>query len=295
MKVVFSGANGYIGYKLVSYHLQHGDDVLAISCNTCDKLNDIKSKYPNSLELCDIIDDTLPIQIFAFHADVIFSTTCCYETDVRFIDKMIDANYGFPARLLKIAHNYASMNKLSRVPRFISISTCLPPTLNLYSLTKNQFDEIGEYFASLNKINFVNVQLENFYGYDEPHDRFIPSCIRKLREGKDLDVTVGTQCRDFIYVEDVIKVLYFLAHIKSVKENPCTVQLGSGTAPQIKEILLWLKKITLSSSKINFGIVPSRKDEPSTCANLNTLRDLGYTDPFLYWQDGMKLMVDNIK
>lgn len=178
--------------------------------------------------------------------------------------------------------------------KIISISTSLPKQLNLYSLTKNQFGDLGRFFSEIGKLQFVNVLLESFYGTDEPDNRFIKKSIKMMVKGEKLEVTQGMQKRDYILVQDVVDILMFLATCNTFVENYVEIPVGSGVAPSIREILGFLHSQIHSASEIVYGAKPMRKNEPSTCADLSVLRALGYNKPLTYWQDGMKLMIREV-
>lgn len=296
MKIAVSGATGYIGFHLIDKLLSVGNTVLAITRNVNEKLVALADRYTHTLLFCELISDDVFVAIEQFCPDVIYSTTCCYETDMQFLEKTVEANYVFPACLLKSAvHLHDCQKNVGRRIRFISLGTSLPAELNLYSLTKKQFAELGELFATIGKVQFVNILLESFYGSDEPKNRFILSSILKLLNSHDLNVTLGTQRRDYIATEDVIEILNYLSKTKNLNSGYNCISVGSGVSPSIREILEYLKEITKSDSKINFGTVPFRMNEPNTKADLKNLRKIGYTKDLVYWKDGLKMLVEELK
>lgn len=288
MNIVVSGASGYLGCKLVESFLSHDNRVLAVARNTGGRLRTLAEKYP-SLDICELDVDDLLFSMSSFSPDVVVSTTCCYETDPKFLTKTVSSNYIFPTTLLR------STLQLGRRVRFVSTGTSLPPSLNLYSLTKKQFSELGKFFSQLGKIQFVNVLLESFYGSDEPGERFIKRSILSLLGNRELAVTEGTQHRDYVCVGDVVSAMRFLSLSDSLTESYYEIPLGSGEAPSIREILEFLKAETRSGSIIRFGAVPQRPGEPSTKADLTALRELGYTCKMTSWKDGMKKMIGEIQ
>ena len=292
MKIAVSGASGYLGYKLIKVLAEKNNLILAITRKSSDRLSEIQKKYAEKISICELISDDLFVAVESFKPDCVYSTTCCYETDSKFLERTVDSNYTFPAALLKTAIH--SGNQIGKPVRFISIGTSLPASLNLYSLTKKQFADLGAFFANLGKIQFVNVLLESFYGSDEPENRFIPRTIRKLLDNEDVDVTEGKQHRDYVSAEDAVDILSFLATAK-ISEKLISIPVGSGESPAIREILEYLKIITDSKSNIKFGAVLSRPNEPSTKADLAILRNLGYTKEMTNWKDGMSKMVEDIK
>lgn len=291
MRIAISGASGYIGYHLID-KLAQKNSILAITRKKTEKLSALCSKYADNISVCELLSDDMFLDVAKFNPDYIISTTCCYETDSRFLEKTVDSNYTFPSLLLKCAIQNPKIG--GGLVSFINIGTSLPATLNLYTLTKKQFSELGSFFAKIGKIQFIDILLESFYGSDEPENRFIPSTIRKLLKNEDINVTKGIQCRDYIAVEDVIDILCFLINSK-IQEQVLSISAGSGEAPSIREIIEYLKKETNSNSTINYGAIPSRPNEPSSKANLSVLRKIGYNKEMIFWKDGMAKMIQKIK
>jgi CDP-paratose synthetase len=292
MNIIITGGTGYLGYKIMNSFLYPGDkNNIMLLVRDKRKLPDI-AKY-QAVKIYEIFNNNLQVIIKEFDPDLIFSTTCCYETDPEYLCKTIDANYVFPARLLQAIIFFNT----TKVIRFISISTSLPSDLNLYSLTKWQFSDIGKYFSRYKNIEFINILLESFYGLDEPKNRFISRSILLLKANKELLLTDGIQMRDYIYINDVIKVLYFIAnrkvsYFKSM--GIIDIPLGSGCAPSIKEIILFLSREIRSKSIIKFGAIPMRPNEPNTRADLSVLREIGYSGKIIAWREGMKKMTRGI-
>ena len=166
--------------------------------------------------------------------------------------------------------------------------------LNLYSLTKKQFAELGTFFHKKGEIKFVNLLLESFYGIDEPKNRFITRSILQLKSNQDLLLTKGTQKRDYIFIDDVVDIMYFLSTCV-INEDVCDISVGTGIASAIKEIVLFLHRETDSESNLKFGAIEMREHEPSTVANLSVIRQLGYSKPLIHWQDGMKKLIEALK
>ena len=298
MNIVIAGASGYLGTKLIEklilpplpnlsdceYNL-----LLIVRDESCI-LEKIK-KHKN-IFICNIINDSLHDCIVNFSPDIIFCTTCCYETNPEYLYKTVDSNYVFPAQLLQITAS------LKKTVRFFSIGTSLPPSLNLYSLTKKHFAELGVFFHQIGKIEFINILLESFYGINEPSNRFITRSILQLKANQELLLTEGIQKRDFIFIDDVIEILLFLIDNKETEilaESGYNIPVGTGIAPSIREIILFLKDEINSKSIIKFGAIKMRNNEPSTKADLSVLMKLGFKKQLTKWQDGMKKVIGSIQ
>jgi CDP-paratose synthetase len=243
----------------------------------------------DNISICEIYDGFLEKKIRRFSPDVVYCTTCCYETDSEYLLKTIDANYVFPSQILRIIANLKT-----RPVRFISVGTSLPPSLNLYSLTKKHFAELGKLFHKKTEIEFVNLSLESFYGIDEPRNRFITRSILQLKSNQELLLTEGTQKRDYIFIDDVVEIMYFLSTC-AISKDIYDIPVGTGIAPTVKEIILFLCNETGSRSNLRFGAIEMREHEPSTVADISVIRNLGYSKPLASWQGGMKKVIEAIK
>lgn len=283
MKIAVAGANGWLGSKIVFEAVRkYGrDNVLCLHRPHAD-LTRLQKLVPEALR------ETTDRQFEAldnFRPDTVICTICSYKTQTEYITESIDANYAYPAKLLIDAQS-------THCPVFISISTSLPPDLNLYAFTKSQFSSLGHFLAKQGKISFISFRCEAIYGPDEPADRFISMVISKLRKNEPLNLTKGIQHRDFVWINDVVDALLFCSEIPETVKRYLEISMGSGTAPEIREIVTFLKERLESRSELRFGAVPMRKNEPDLCADLTLLQSLGYRRTPLTWKQGLLKLIE---
>ena len=281
-RIAVAGANGWLGSKIVCEAIrQFGrDNVLCLHRPDAD-LSRLEKLAPGALcQTTDCQQEALS----AFRPDTVICTACSYKTKSEYIDESIDANYAYPAKLLIDA-------QATNCPAFISISTSLPPDLNLYAFTKSQFSMLGEFLVKRGKISFISFRCEAIYGPDEPENRFIPNVISKLKADSPLELTEGTQHRDFVWIQDVVDALLFCSELPSREKQYLEVPMGSGSAPEIREIVTFLKEQLRSRSKLCFGAVPMRENEPDLCADLTLLQSLGYNRKPLSWKQGLLQLI----
>jgi CDP-paratose synthetase len=292
MKILIAGATGYLGNRLAEMFLYTPSPCIRNELFLLVRDKNSLSKnlqYRNNIFICEIYGEHIENRIKDFSPDVVYCTTCCYETDSEYLLKTIDANYVFPSQILRIIAGLKT-----KPVRFISVGTSLPSSLNLYSLTKKQFAELGKFFHKKVEIEFLNLLLESFYGINEPKNRFITRSILQLKSNQDLLLTAGTQKRDYIFIDDVVKIMYFLSTCITNKDI-CDIPIGTGIAPTIKEIIMFLYRETGSKSNLRFGAIDMREHEPSTVADLSVIRQLGYLKSLTHWQDGMKMLIEALK
>jgi ADP-L-glycero-D-manno-heptose 6-epimerase len=173
--------------------------------------------------------------------------------------------------------------------------------LNPYGISKNEFDkwalqqERKPYF-------WTGLKFFNVYGPNEYHKGRMASVIlhaygqyqnsgevklfRSHREG----IADGEQKRDFIYVKDVVNVLYHLLHNRQ-KENSGIYNLGTGKAESFNILVESIFKAINKKPKISYIDTPldiRDKYQYFTEAKMERLREIGYSAPFISLEDGVK-------
>ena len=261
MNIILVGASGYLGNKLLVDMKNKGNNILCLIRKTTD-INKI-NKYTNLYLYAE--DNDFIEKLNNFKADILIYSACIYEKNNIKYEDILNANFLLPIKLLM---------ELKNLKKYIYIGTSLEKYTNIYSLSKYQMAEWGKYYSYIKNINFFNILLENFYGENEPKDRFIHYLIAKLKNNEDIDLTNGKQKRDFVYIEDVIEALniIMMSNLKGYLDIP----IGSGEAISIKELAEYLKKLLNSKSKLNFGAVASRNNEHSGMSDLSILNNIGF-------------------
>ena len=278
MMFLVLGGNGYLGSKIVNTLLSA--DTVFCTVRKNEGLNLLIQKKNVNIISDDV--DEIKSTIEKNNIEVLINTVCCYERQGVPLSNVVNANLIFPLEIITFAIEHG-------VKKVITIDTSLPKNVNLYSLTKKTVADIGNYYARRNgKLVFYNVLLENFYGKDEPKNRFLHMMVQDLKQNKPLELTAGTQRRDFIYIEDVLAAFKILIDIDDFGFHD--VPVGTGEGPTIREVIAYLKEITNSNSQLRFGSVQSRENEPDCIANLQYLNKYGFEIKYPY-KKGLKEIV----
>lgn len=112
--------------------------------------------------------------------------------------------------------------------------------ISYYGLTKKFNEELSEVFFKLHKIHTVNLRFSNVYGEYSIHKKsFIHSGLKTIISGGKVKVFGdGSQTRDFIYVQDLVKLIF-----KSFKLKHGSYNFASGRSISINNILTIFKKL----------------------------------------------------
>ncbi len=278
MRLVILGATGYLGKKVLEGLVEAGHSML---CITRADMSCLKTKQ---IEYC-MLGDHQPC-LREFQPELFLNMACCYLRNGKTQQDVLEANFCVPAKLLQDAVECGCK-------RYITIGTSLPDNLNIYSFSKKMFTDLGKWYVEQKGIRFINIRLENFYGEDEPLDRFLPSTINKLLRNEDIFLTEGVQKRDFIYIKDVVEAILTLIR-KTGPEGIVEIPLGRGEAPSIREVVEYLHHISDSKSKLHFGSIPLRKNEPNTVADIKRMKAHNI-EAKMDWKQGMALLVEEAK
>ena len=146
-----------------------------------------------------------------------------------------------------------------------SISNRLEP-LNLYGKSKNDFDKWAIQ-QSEKPYFWVGLKFFNVFGPNEYHKQSMASVVYhaynqiqkngqlKLFRSHRTDIKDGEQKRDFIYIKDVIEILFFFMNYR---KNSGIYNLGTGQANTFLELAKSIFKALKLAPNIDFIDTPEK-------------------------------------
>ena len=254
MKILVTGAAGFIGFFTVKALLDMGHEVVGI-----DNLNDyydvsLKQDRVNLLLhskfkfiLCDIADRKEIERIFSEQPfDVVINLAA--QAGVRYSisnpQAYIDANIiGFTNILEACRHNkikhllYASSSSVygmnSNMP--FSVKDSVDHPVSLYAATKKANELLAHTYSHLYNLPTTGLRFFTVYGPWGRPDMAYFSFTRDIIAGKPINVfNHGDMARDFTYIDDIVEGITRLAQIPA-KPDPdwksSTPDPSSSTAP----------------------------------------------------------------
>lgn len=283
MNILCLGGNGYLGSKVTRRLIQEGHSVVCTKRVASDlsRLSDIRNQVIWIPATIEAVDAAMQYSQF----DYVLNMACNYGRSNVLYDDVLEANIEFPLKVLNAAVENGTRH-------FLTIGTGLPDGMNMYSFSKKMFSDFGRFYVNNHDIDFNCLLLEMFYGADEPSDRFLPSIIRKMIKGQDVEVTLGTQHRDIISIEDIVDAI-----MKVIERTPRgfnEIPIGTGEAPTISEIVDFIWEQTGKKSRVNKGAIPLRRNEPDCVANTSIMKSIAIWNP-IEWKMGIKSMIAEIE
>ena len=277
MKILVTGASGFLGSAL-SHRLKDEGHQLALlvrSASKLDRLGDLRDAV--DIGRCDS-DREVVAYVNRTQPDAVIHTACSYGRDGESILQISDSNTRFGVLILQ------ALSTSGRPVTFINTGTALASQVSTYTLTKHQFAELGRRYVmeSSAKLRFVNVLLQHMFGPRDSASKFTSSLIHACRRNEpELKLTAGEQHRDFIYIDDVVDAYTILLSQQAELARTDEIEVGSGVAPTIREFAETVHRLTRSSTRLLFGALPYRADEPMFCrADISRMKALGWRPRF---------------
>lgn len=269
--ILLTGATGYLGNRLGKKLLENGYNIIAIHLNH-NEIFEFQEKYSGQVQKIYLSDVSISEIFEQNKIDGIIHTSTLYGRSGEQLSDMIKANVVFPVELIQNAIK-------NNVTFFINTDSILNKYVSPYALTKNSLTEWMKMFAD--EIKMVDIKLDHFYGPKDKNTKFIAAMLEKmLKNEKSIDLTEGTQTRDFIYIDDVIEVYQVVLNNldKMALGQVAIFEVGTNTKTSIRYVVNKIKELTNSSTQLNFGAIPYRKNEMLDYdVNTTAIRLLGWT------------------
>lgn len=144
---------------------------------------------------------------------------------------------------------------------YIPTSAPLEPT-NDYATSKAMSFLAFRQFALNRKVSLSYQRIFHAFGDGEPENRLWPSIKNAALEGKDLELTLGEQIRDFVQVEEVAKKLIKASFtIKDLDRVIHVENVGSGSTQSISEFAKYWWEFWRAPGTLKLGGLPYRDYE----------------------------------
>jgi nucleoside-diphosphate-sugar epimerase len=285
MRVVVTGAGGFLGSSVVPRLVADGHEVVAADRGG-EALNLLAAHNPGvstaALDLADeeragaFLTSVRPQGLIhlAWYADPIdYLTGHGNLASLRMTSVFIEKALAAGCRKLVVAGScteYAVRDRLL-------VETDPAEPRSLYAACKHAAWHVARAMAAETGAELAWARIFHVHGPAEDHRRIIPWVATQLRAGAQVELTDGSQMRDHLHVADIAGGLVTLL----LPGASGIYNVSSGEPVSLRQVLEMVADIVGGREQLRFGARPHRSNETMFLAGDPTrLRSLGWAPRF---------------
>ncbi len=307
MRVLVTGADGFIGSHLCEMLISEGYEVRALcqynSFGSWGWLDESAVSKDIEIVTGDVRDPffcekiTQKIDI-VFHLAALIAIPYSYEAPQSYIETNITGTLNMCNAALKNSCSrmiHTSTSEVYGTAQFVPISESHPlQPQSPYSASKIGADSIAMSYFNSFELPLTIARPFNTYGPRQSARAVIPTIITQIAAGAE-NIKLGdvTPTRDFNYVLDTCRG--FISILKSKEAIGQTINIGSNFEISIKDTLLTIKKIMKSNVEFLFDearIRPKNSEVFRLLCDNSKIKALTGFEPKYSIEEGLKETIE---
>ncbi|QYD67860.1 NAD(P)-dependent oxidoreductase [Paraburkholderia edwinii] len=266
MKVLLTGGAGFIGTNVARKLIGSGVEVVAIGRRPCP-IDGVENVVVPRLDLSEFNG------VMSRHGVTIvyhLAAAGVHPSD-RDLSELVRVNTLLPVDVVTAAKAHgakavvlmgSSAEYAAQAVTMLDESMALE-TQRIYGATKAAGGLVALATGVQHQLPVALLRAFNIYGANEAAHRLLPSLASKLARRESVDLSLGTQVRDFVYVDDACDALVLAAQALidgRMATGAYNVSTGIGT-PVAEFARTVARVLRVDESLLRFGALPLRPDD----------------------------------
>lgn len=303
LRVLLTGATGFVGSQLARLLVAEGHEVFAIIRPDANRwrlagIEDRLTVLDGDLEEIAALRSRLR----SVQPDICLHLAWRGWLGIADVEQNL-ASLSFSLDLLRVIADVSCR-------RFLAVGTCFEYDLRgdrlsettplrpreLYGTCKKSLFDVAQHFSALTGVSVVAPRVFYSYGPFEDRRKLVPSIVLSLLRGEAARVTPGEQVRDYLHVEDVASAIWRVA----ASDLTGGVNIASGEPVTVADIATRIGRVLGKPELVRLGAIPYRPGEPMRItADATLLRghlgwsprfdlDRGLAETVRWWEAGVR-------
>ena len=295
-KVILTGASGFIGRQAVSRLVNNNYEVHCVTSRKAEgaggNVTWHRADLLNERECMDLFKNVMPTHLLHF---------AWYTEPLKYLSS--EENWDWLKASLKMLHYFTRYGgeratfagtcaEYDWKCGFCSEDTTPIKPNTIYGKCKDLLNREAGSYCSKNDISFAWGRIFFIYGPGEHPSRLVPSVIRHLLNNEEAPCTDGNQKRDYLYSGDAASAFVCLMDGKVGG----AVNIASGTAVTVREIVEKIAIKTGSHNSVEFGAIPRHPvDPPLIVADTRRLNEEVGWKPVFSLDEGLDMTIKSLR
>ena len=255
MRIIVTGASGFIGKELCCKLLERGHQVVGL-CRTSWTPEDTHLKSFQHISY--VMGELIPKEVIAFSPEVLVHLA--WDGIPDFSERKCVDNVESQLRFFK------ETEKLNQLMKIVGAGTCREYGARQGACAESERVQPDSYFSwakqtladylklacQQRQTGLVWFRIFYIYGPGQRPESLIPTLIKSFRARLNPEIKNPSAVNDYIYIDDVVS-----AFIKSIEDKDCqgTFNLGSGKASPVARISEIVEQFVQKDSEFSSQLI----------------------------------------
>lgn len=297
MKILVTGATGFLGYHVVKEALKQGHEILCLRRRTSK--NPFTEEENKHIDWFCLDDENYKEIVDTFAPDVlVHGAWGGVNAADRNDEQLQQKNVEFSLFLSKL-YPYKQIIAMGSQDEYGFINEIVEETHSLSPLTQYGKKKI-EYCALLSdyckesNIEMHWLRIFNMYGTMQASNWVIPAVMSRCLSGEaEMDTTLGEQKYAYLYADDFGRAVVSMFGVQGVSG---IYNISASTPVALRDLFNLIKEKTGSSIKFNYGAVPYREGQSMMiCGNASKFKNAFGEFETIALEQGLEMLINNYK